>query len=110
MLTVAIPMPRPRLPIQRMEVPTKVIEAVAPFEVDCMAEPALHPELESLFVHAPLKVTAASDSSTRIPAVGSPAVGAGGGGGGALAMGLVPPPPPQDASRFANNRTTTIGM
>jgi hypothetical protein len=37
------PMPRPRLPIQRIEVPVKVIEAVAPAVDDCMAEPPLHP-------------------------------------------------------------------
>src|SRR5712664_1744751 len=63
-LTVAIPMPRPRLPIQRMEVPVKVIEAVAPAVLDCMAEPPLHPQLESLRGHGPLKVTAPLDSST----------------------------------------------
>src|SRR5260221_12357571 len=59
-------MPRPRLPIQRTGVPVKVTEAVAPAALDCMAEPPLHPQLESLLDHAPLKVTAALDSSTRL--------------------------------------------
>ena len=49
----------------------KVTEAVAPAVADCVAEPPLHPERESLFVQAPLKVTAEADSSTRMPAVGT---------------------------------------
>jgi hypothetical protein len=69
-------MPRPRLPIQRMEVPVKVIEAVAPLVADCMAEPALHPQPESPLVHGPLKVTPPPDSSTRLSFVGNgPVVG-----------------------------------
>jgi hypothetical protein len=63
-------MPLPRAPIQRMEVPVKVIEAVAPAAVDCMAEPPLHPQLESLLVHAPLNVTAGLVSSTRLSSAG----------------------------------------
>src|SRR5207237_1738139 len=73
-LIVAIPMPRPRAPIQRMEVPLKVIEAVAPAAVDCMAEPPLHPKLASARVQAPLKLTAALDSSTRLGSVCNGAV------------------------------------
>src|SRR3954468_14177784 len=101
MLTVAMPMPRPRLPIQRTDVPLKVNEAVAPVELDCMAEPPLQPERESLRVHAPLKVTKASDSSTRMPAVGTETVGVPPPDGAPTAgpEPPPPPPPPQEANR-----------
>ena len=36
-----------------MEVPVKVIEAVAPAAADCMAEPPLHPKMELLLVQGP---------------------------------------------------------
>src|SRR5689334_17496912 len=68
-LTVAIPIVLPRVPIQRMEVPVKVMEAVAPAVDDCMAEPPLHPQLESPLVHGPLKLTPL-DSSTRFGSEG----------------------------------------
>ena len=38
-----------------MEVPVKVIDAVAPAVADCVAEPPLHPQLESPRVQAPVK-------------------------------------------------------
>src|SRR3954468_1825655 len=63
-LTSAIPLSLFRAPIHLTEVPVKVNVAVAPAE-DCMAVPALHPKLGSVGVHAPLKLTAASDSSKR---------------------------------------------
>ena len=66
-----MPMPRPRLPIHRMAVALKVIVAVAPALPLCSAEPPLHPSFASLRVHAPESVTAASDSSTRMPAPGT---------------------------------------
>src|SRR6185295_1697479 len=65
-LTVAMPILRPRLPIQRMEVPLKVIEAVAPAIADCTAPPPLHPQLASLRIHGPVNVTEGCDSSTRL--------------------------------------------
>jgi hypothetical protein len=61
-----------------MEVPVNVIEAVAPAVDDCMAEPPLHPQLELPLVHAPLKVTAPLESSTRF----SLTTGNGGGAAG----------------------------
>src|SRR5687768_3374203 len=70
-LNRAIPPSLPRLPIHLTEVPVKVNEAVAPAAVDCRAAPALHPQRDSLGVHPALKLTAASDSSTRAPADGS---------------------------------------
>ena len=93
----------------------KVSEAVAPAAVDCLAEPPLHPQLESLFVHAPVKVTAASESSTRTPA---PGIVGGGGVGGVDGGGVVtgpeelspPPPPPHETSRLASNNTRTRVM
>jgi len=66
-------MPRPRLPIQRMEVPVKVIEAVAPAVADCMAEPPLHPPCEALLGHGPVNGTP-PESSTRFASGGSGAV------------------------------------
>ena len=90
-LTKAIPPSLLRLPIHLTEVPLKVNEAVAPATVDCIAAPPLHPKRELLRVHPALKLTAASDSSTRAPAdgissppplPGPPPVGGGG----------VPPP------------------
>src|SRR6185369_3889365 len=74
-LTSAMPMPRPRLPIQRIELPVKVIEAVAPAVDDCIAEPPLHPKLASLRTHGPLNTTLPLDSSTRLSNEGSPAGG-----------------------------------
>ncbi len=89
----------------------KANEAVAPAVLDCTAEPPLHPQLESLFVHAPLKVTPAPDSSTR-PAVASVGGGGGGVGGGAACPEELPPPPPppHETSRLASNKTRTRGM
>jgi hypothetical protein len=101
-------MPRPRLPIHLTEFPMKVIEAVAPAVLDCTAEPPLHPQLESLRVHAPLKVTAVSVSSTRIPAVGN--VGAVLGPGPGEPVVLPPPPPPHETSRPARNKIRTRVM
>src|SRR5689334_24038138 len=69
MLIIAIPRSRPRLPIQRMAVPLKVIEALAPAVVDTMAEPPLHPKVASARVHAPLNVTEGLVSSTRLGSV-----------------------------------------
>jgi hypothetical protein len=90
----------------------KVTEAVAPAAVDCIAESPLHPQLESLRVHAPLKLTAAWVSSTRMPAVGKLSVGGGGGGGVDPCpeeLSPPPPPPPHETSRAASNKTTTRG-
>src|SRR6185437_5133867 len=110
-LTVASPMLLPRLPIHRIEVPTKLIVAVAPAAVDCMAELPLHPEPESLFVHAPPNVTAGSDSSTRMPAVGR-----GAGVSGPLPpfppvdpeeLSLEPPPPPHETSNTPRKKRRT---
>jgi hypothetical protein len=101
-------MPRPRLPIHLTELPMKTIEAVAPAVLDCTAEPPLHPQAESLRVHAPLKVTAVSESSTRIPAVGNAGAVPGPGPGEVVALPL--PPPPHETSRPARNKTRTRGM
>jgi hypothetical protein len=64
-LTRAIPPFSLRAPIHLTEVPVKVNVAVAPTAVDCMAVPPLHAKRSSVGVHAPLKLTAASDSSKR---------------------------------------------
>jgi hypothetical protein len=87
----------------------KVNEAVAPAELDCTAEPPLHPQLESLGVHAPLKATVAPVSSTR-PELGI--VGAGGGGGTTTSgvEGVPPPPLPQETSKAARSRKRIRGM
>src|SRR6185369_7201094 len=98
-------MPRPRLPIHRTEMPLKRNAAVAPAALDCMAVPPLHPQLESLCVHAPVNVTVGPDSSTR------PEVGSNGGVSGAEGLdGPLPPPPPQDATKPASNRAGSPGM
>ena len=86
----------------------KVIEAVAPVVVDCLAESPLHPQLASLFVHVPAKVTAALESSTRMPAVGSVGVGVGVGAGADEEP--PPPPPPQEIRRNESNRAGTRGI
>jgi hypothetical protein len=85
-----MPIPRPRLPIQRIDVPVNESETVAPATFVCIADPPLHPRLVSLFTHAPASVTAESPSSTRAPGPGD--VGGGGGGGGGWVV-VVPPPP-----------------
>jgi hypothetical protein len=91
-----------------MDVPMNVIEAVAPEAVDCMAESPLHPLLESLRVHAPVNVTAASDSSTRLPAagIGGP-LGSLGAEGVDAVLPAPPPPPPQEDSSPASNDAMT---
>src|SRR5687768_6002390 len=65
-----MPKPRPRLPIQRMEVPLNVIVAVAPAVLDCIAEPPLHPIVGSLRSHGPVKVMPPLESSTRLSSIG----------------------------------------
>src|SRR6185312_5830298 len=104
-LRVAMPILRPRLPIQRMEVPMNVIVAVAPAAFVCTAEPPLQPRLESLLAQVPVNLIAASDSSTRMPAVGSDCVGVP--GEGVPMEASPPPPPPQEANRNASNRMDT---
>src|SRR5205814_8746099 len=103
--------------------PLKESTARAPAAVDCTAEPPLQPNCGSLVVHAPLKVTAGSDSSTCMPAearVAALPLGLPG-----LALGLPglppglpvvplllspppPPPPPQETSIAARNTITPL--
>src|SRR5512145_2924178 len=136
-LTEAIPIPLPRLPIHRTEVPVKVNETVAPTTVDCTAAPPLHPPWGLLCIHPALRLTAAaSDSSKRavagavvvppplgglpagglplgvpgLPPLGVPGLPA------VVVVGLVPPlvpsppPPPHEISMAASNRTPTRSM
>src|SRR5262245_48839656 len=86
-LTNAIPLLVLRVPIHRTAVPLNLNVAIAPTSLDCFAVPPLQPNLGSLFVHVPIKLTAVvSDSSTSTLAK----VG-GGGGVPPAAGGGVPP-------------------
>src|SRR5688572_10840273 len=75
-LTRAMPILRPRAPSQRMEVPLKVMVAVAPAVEDCMAEPPLHPMVALACIQLPLKATP-TFSSMRFGMEGGGASGAG---------------------------------
>jgi hypothetical protein len=98
-----------------MEVPLKLIETVAPAVLACFAVPPLQPLLASALAHVPVKLTALSDSSTRVPGPGSATGGGVGpppppGPGELTTTGSPPPPPPHETRTTARRMRRKRGM